>query len=43
MGAPLRKCPGVRAVKSEGSCESVVRGRELRTASIRINNVVNSS
>lgn len=30
------------AVKSEGSCESVVSGRELRTASMRASNVVNS-
>lgn len=38
--APLRKCPGVRDVKSEGSCLRIVSFCELITASNRIINVV---
>lgn len=41
--AHLRKCPGVRAVKSEGFCESDGIGLEFRTVSKRGSNVVNSS
>lgn len=34
MDSPLKKCPGVRSVKSKGSCESVVGGLELSASFI---------
>jgi len=39
----MRKCPGVRAVRSEGSGDMAQRGLELRQASTWANTVWNSS
>lgn len=39
----MRKCPGVRAVRSSGSTERADSSRELRMVSICINRVDNSS
>ncbi|GFX68219.1 hypothetical protein TNCV_1807731 [Trichonephila clavipes] len=39
----VKKCPGVKGLRSLGSEESGDKGREFRTASICAINVVNSS
>ncbi|CAI6377211.1 unnamed protein product [Macrosiphum euphorbiae] len=42
-GLPIKKRPAVKALKSEGSLDSGVNGREFNTASMRHSNVVVSS
>lgn len=41
--SPIKKCPGVRYDKSNGSVESGVIGLEFKHASIHIKIVFNSS
>lgn len=43
IGVPIKKWPGVNAVKSDGLCDIEDIGLELRQASIRDNKVWNSS
>ena len=42
-GSPIRKCPGVNAVRSLGSLESGIIGLEFKIASIPTSTVSSSS